>query len=569
MRLRRLEISNFRGIASLDWRGVGDTAALVGPGDSCKSTVLDAIERVLSPRWNLQFDDADFFALRTTVPIQIRATVTDFPASFLRETKFGLAVCELLADGTTAAPKKQSTVFALIIQLQIDASLEPIWCVVDSEGREHAIAAKDREVLGMIRVGSYVDSHLGWSRASALTRLTERSEALGLVLAEASRSTRRSFSTEGLEKLKEASLQVQETAAKLGVTTNVGLVPHLDVGAVGLNSGALSLHDGEIPLRKSGLGTRRLLAMAMQTHVGAEDGLALVDELENGLEPYRIRKLLRVLRGRPPEEVQGVCGQFIFTTHSPTVLSELTPTEVFVVRRSAIDGTVSIQGAAAPLATILAKAPVALLSRRVIVGEGATEVGFIRALADHWESAGEPSFAYRAVEVVDGLGGNQPATIAGSLSALGYATAVLVDSDANDQISRAGDARILQWPSGVSIEERLARDLPQAAFIEMVELAARSPKAKSSNAVRDAVAAAVNKNKLELGDEPSDWVNSVADSQFRVAFGRIAKSSQKGWFKTEQMGYELGAIVSRCLGMLDGSDIEDVVLRLHAFVYDD
>jgi predicted ATP-dependent endonuclease of OLD family len=75
MRLRRLEIENFRGVKSLDWRHIAETAALVGPGDSGKSTILDAIERVLSPRWNVSFDDTDFWDLQTTTPIVIRACV--------------------------------------------------------------------------------------------------------------------------------------------------------------------------------------------------------------------------------------------------------------------------------------------------------------------------------------------------------------------------------------------------------------------------------------------------------------------------------------------------------------
>lgn len=46
MRLGRIEIQNFRGVKSLDWRHIAETTALVGPGDSGKSTILDAIERV-------------------------------------------------------------------------------------------------------------------------------------------------------------------------------------------------------------------------------------------------------------------------------------------------------------------------------------------------------------------------------------------------------------------------------------------------------------------------------------------------------------------------------------------
>src|ERR1043165_4862235 len=82
MRLRRLEIENFRGVKSLDWRHIADTAALVGPGDSGKSTILDAIERVLSPKWNVPFDDTDFWDVHTDAPIVVRATIADLAPSF-------------------------------------------------------------------------------------------------------------------------------------------------------------------------------------------------------------------------------------------------------------------------------------------------------------------------------------------------------------------------------------------------------------------------------------------------------------------------------------------------------
>lgn len=72
VRVRRLQIERFRGIKSLDWRHIGDTVGLVGPGDSGKSTVLDALERVLSLRWNYPFDDSDFRNLQTDEPLVIR-----------------------------------------------------------------------------------------------------------------------------------------------------------------------------------------------------------------------------------------------------------------------------------------------------------------------------------------------------------------------------------------------------------------------------------------------------------------------------------------------------------------
>lgn len=303
MRLRRLEIENFRGVRSLDWRHIADTAALVGPGDSGKSTILDAIERVLSPRWNVAFDDTDFWDLHTQAPIVIRATVTHLTASFYRDSKFGLLLHGFDSEkGEAVRPSgEEGEEHALVVELRVDTSLEPVWAVLDADGDKHSFLARDREALGMLRVGGYIDQHLGWSRGSALTRLTESGDAVGAVLAEATRQARSGLKIDSLDKLTAAAQKVEALGKNLGVALQNPLVPHLDASSLSVAAGALSLHDGKVPTRRAGLGTRRLLAVAMQREAASQSGLTMVDELEQGLEPHRIRRLLRVLRGRAPE----------------------------------------------------------------------------------------------------------------------------------------------------------------------------------------------------------------------------------------------------------------------------
>jgi len=46
--IRHLKVQNFRGIHTLDWHVDGRVICLIGPGDSAKTTVLDAIESAMT-----------------------------------------------------------------------------------------------------------------------------------------------------------------------------------------------------------------------------------------------------------------------------------------------------------------------------------------------------------------------------------------------------------------------------------------------------------------------------------------------------------------------------------------
>ena len=48
MLIKYLKIDNFRGIKSLEWEIEGTTICLIGANDSKKSTILQAIQSVLS-----------------------------------------------------------------------------------------------------------------------------------------------------------------------------------------------------------------------------------------------------------------------------------------------------------------------------------------------------------------------------------------------------------------------------------------------------------------------------------------------------------------------------------------
>jgi predicted ATP-dependent endonuclease of OLD family len=81
MKIRHLEIRNFRGIKSLSWHVRGDFNCIIGAGDACKTTVLTALDYALSPRITLTLDDADFFNQDVTQDIVIQVTLAEWNES--------------------------------------------------------------------------------------------------------------------------------------------------------------------------------------------------------------------------------------------------------------------------------------------------------------------------------------------------------------------------------------------------------------------------------------------------------------------------------------------------------
>lgn len=74
-RIRRLEIKNFRSIKELNWTPSPGINCLIGPGDSGKSSILDAIDLCLGARRSAPFGDTDFFELDVTQAVTILITL--------------------------------------------------------------------------------------------------------------------------------------------------------------------------------------------------------------------------------------------------------------------------------------------------------------------------------------------------------------------------------------------------------------------------------------------------------------------------------------------------------------
>jgi ABC-type branched-subunit amino acid transport system ATPase component len=554
--LKHLLIRRFRGIRQLDWTPGGATICLVGPGDSTKTTILKAVEWALSPRWSLPASDTDFFGTATDESIVIEATVGDVPRALLSDQKFGLEQRGWGADGLHDEPLADDD-SVITVRLTIDDSLEPRWEVVnDRQTEPRLISARDRESLGATRLGSDVDRHLTWGRGSALLRLTDSTEGMSQTLAAAYRTAREVVNAADLTKLKEAALRASDVAKALGAGASQPYRPALDPSAIA-GASALGLHDGPVPARAAGLGSRRLAALAVQRASFAEAGIILVDEIETGLEPHRLRHLLRKLRA-------GVTGQVLMTTHSDIPLVELRCAELRVVRSE--DGIITVQDVPDELQAVVRAAPEALLGRRVIVGEGKTEVGLCRALDRAWAEARGVPPAHVGVVLVPGEGSSAPQT-ALSLARLGYRSALLIDSDVPLQPPEAelvaGGVAVFAWNGGVCTEERVMLDVPWDVVLAILVRASELIDEDVPQAATDAVAVRLG---APIGTDLEAWLEGGFDEgQIRLAVGLTAK--RNGWFKRTDLGEALGGLVAGALPRMEGTDLAAKLNALANWAY--
>jgi putative ATP-dependent endonuclease of OLD family len=577
MKLRHLRIERFRGIKHLDWFLEGDFICLIGPGDSCKSTILDAVELALSPRWNPIFEDSDFYDGCADDPIVIDATIGELPRHLISDAHFGLRLRGLTAEGELHDEPQEGDVEVVTIRLTVDSSLEPAWEVVTERHPEGAhINAREREKLGVVRLGTFLERHLSWSRGSALARLTGEVDEHAEMLADAHRKARNAVDKSKLPKLAAAAQETARLASAFGVKPRKGFEPALDPGANAVSAGGLALHDGPVPLRRAGLGTRRLVTLAVQRHLAREGGVVLVDEVEHALEPYRVRRLVRELL-TPSGQTDGEHkpgetatpsrnGVVLMTSHSPIVLGELESEQLRVVRTS--EGLTQILRPSGEVQPLFRTSPEAFLSRKIVVCEGKTELGLLRGLDAAWTKSGKP-FAVEGVALTDGGGCTKVGGIARSFRELDYKTAVLADSDQPLDVSReileSEEIFVIQWDGGVATEERIFLDLPWVGVVEAAELAITE---HGGDQVRQQLATALKISPKDIPVNVNSWRELKPEPELRRILGETAKLKAASWFKRVDRASALGEILVDYLGEIADTDLARKIDKVRNWIFD-
>lgn len=535
--LYSIKIKHYRGIENLEAK-FGNTkfVAIIGRGDSGKTTILKAIAAVLSPSWNMSFSDWDFYGGDTSVPIVIEAVVKDLPDELLTQNKFGLCLGLLKADGTLNynledIPLEEQDGYekVLTIRLTVTDNLEPKWHVVHGPAldQETEIGGTDRARLKMFQVSDYIDNHFSYSKGSPLFSLLRQNiedkkapekKILGMV--------RKAFATikedNAFGDFDEVKTYILKLAKSVGLTIT-DLQTLLEFKENAYSESNITLHSNNIPYRLHGKGSKRLLSIAIQRGLVAEGGIVLIDELEQGMEPDRSRNLARLLK-------QTDKGQVFVTTHSRAVLAEVSARNLFLMKKDA-EQLVSFGD---DYQDILRAKPEAFFAKKVVCCEGKTEFGIIRAFDDHLQEKRGYSLAVEGIVYVNCRGGDAFYNDAVKLKDISLEACVFADDD-TDQIEKKKKFALEQGikavlcEKGKNIEKMLFTYLPWNAVCEMI-----------SRAIEFKKQVVLEK----LGYKEVANIEAITDEQERqkVRESCMKLSADDKWYKDIDAGEAVGKI---------------------------
>lgn len=568
MIIRHVKIQNFRRIRTLDWHIHSRFVVLAGPGDVGKTTVFEAIDLTIGRNWYAP-TDADFHQGNPATPIIIEVTVGELPIVFRDLHQFAHCL-RGWRNGVLLDEPETVDDMVITVRLTIDRTLEASWTLVSNQFPDGVpLRGRDRMKLGLHRLGTNVDYQLGWGKGSLLTKQSEATNEVREVFTEVSRDLRHGTSLAEIARIASAVDRVKTVAKRIGVPL-VDLKAGINAADLTFAHALLTLHQADVPIQQLGSGSRRLLAIGMELDAIEHGSIGLIDEVEHGLEPYRIHALLAHMRDRQKTEA----GQVFLTTHSSTVIADCEVKVLHVVRATA-DGTMTITAIpdTSPMQRMVRSTPEALLAPSVIVCEGKTEYGMCRGLDAAWTSSGKRSFGAAGCVPVNGAGNEKGAGIARDLRELGYRVCFFGDSDQPpqnpswDALKQAG-VDVIRWKDTWSVEDALFRAIPwpdvKAIVSDVIDREGISLTACAKD--RDFSDVTAWNDAIEDVPDSADTRHAlVFMSQLKKRDGTKKKSTSgepTGWLKNIDAGTLVGSLIVKSLPSLEPSN--DIAVKIAA-----
>lgn len=547
MYIKRLKINNFRGIRELNWKIKNKFICLIGPGDSTKTTILDAIEWALYPYWYINVNDCDFYNCDVNNNINIEITIGDLPEEFIKEESFGLYLRKDVENKNCDDEPDENEESFITIRLEINKYYEQEWTVINNRLEGKKISTKDRMRLSVGRIGEYFYKDFNLGKNSVLKKYGDDFENLDKSILNVYRKIKEDMDISDDEELKKIINNITEATKEYAISPNDVFNAKIDIKNSELGYSNINIYDGKVPVMANGTGTKRLMSSAMNISKLNLNSIVLIDEIEYGLEPYRLRRLIRNLKDLKENR------QVIFTSHSPISIVEVNSSNIVICR--SIHGKTECIDVPHDLQSTIRKLPEALLSKKVIITEGKTELGLVSSLDKKW-AKDDKFIEYYGVSIVDGCGGTQACERAKELKKLGYDILVLIDSDEPNALKMAEEIKksgikVISWDDYVSTEERIFLDMPKEKIQSLIDVCIEL---YTEETIKQWI-------KLEITKDTSQYVDIekfLGEKEARKILGKVSK--ERKWFKRIDKGEILGDIIREYYDLFDSN--KDIIKKL-------
>lgn len=444
------------------------------------------------------------------------------------------------SEGTLHQEPEDDHIPALIVCLTFEKNLEPAWTVERVDGQTKGITSSQRRHFSTFKVDDRNDTHLRWTRTSALGRMSAEDGGYRLALSAASRAAQHALASHENSSLSELATRVQARANSIGGGNFSNIKPGLDTSRSSIGT-MLALYEDVVPLTSYGLGSRRLASLAIQQMASGDRAVAVIDELEDGLEPHRAVRLLNYLLA------DKHYAQVIVTSHSPVIVEQAKIENLATVQTTEGKVTVtSLGGSTDELQRVRRSRPSSLLARGIIIAEGKTEQGLLMECLETWDetrvSEGSTTSAGEGVAIQDSQGGSEVPLRALAPSTLGYAVAGFMDNEdrsVDTKVKAVKDAGIpiIRWDLGHNTESQICANLTANGLNKFIELGLNRRAAAST--VLDDLSSTDPSHPITT----LDVLKWIADGMtIERARERIALAADKRkWFKDVDGGRSLGS----------------------------
>lgn len=553
-RIYKLIIKRFRGIEKLEWTPALGMNVLLGGGDAGKSTILDALRLLLHPSNHVSVSEFDYWKRQHDDEFAIEAIISLPDSTEIgHQQKFAWpwqwngheAVVPSVDEGGAEDSEPVYRIRAIGT-----TDLEMSWEIVQPNEETDSLSAAVRRKIGVVRLTNDTrnDRDLRLVYGSALDRLVADPALrgrLGRRLSEIDLQTELGDdSTAALATLDNtlAAEQLPHNLA-LGLTSSQGLSIGALTGLVATDSSGTQL-----PLASWGSGTRRMVTLQIAKATEANTRITIIDEIERGLEPYRLRNLTHSLLN---DGVQG-----FITTHSAVAISAMADAHLWYLDSGGQIG--ELQGA--DIARQQQRDAETFLAKLAVICEGVTEMGLLSVLL---ERGIEGDYRNYGIHLADGKGNDSTLALLKSLNGAGLQFAGFADDEGRDpgqwrDLKASMGHRLFQWPDQRCSEEAvigtigdenlhllLRDDDGDLIGDRMRTLATRiGSQTKTLEAIEESCA----RNDMTLRQLIIEAATGKAPDCLERPQRKEWKAHAKQWFKSELGGRELACHMFRLGG---------------------